>query len=92
MEEKNVTCPHCSEKVTFKRDQKGRWAGRVLGSGIGWWIASGLGIAGAILGFPIAIAAGVVGLGIGAAAGDTIGKIIDDANAKCPKCNKGLVL
>ena len=92
MEEKNVTCPHCSEKVTFKRNEKGRWVGRIVGGGFGWWLASGLGIAGGILGFPIAIAAGVVGLAIGAAAGDTLGKKMDDSNATCPKCNEGLVL
>ena len=61
-------------------------------SGFGYWLASGLGIAGGILGFPIAIAAGIVGLAIGASAGNTVGKKIDDSNTTCPKCNKGLVL
>lgn len=91
-ETKDVTCPHCGERVTFMRDETGRWVGRVVGGGLGWWLASGLGIAGAILGFPIAVAAGVIGIVIGVAAGNEIGKRIDDSNATCPKCNKGMVL
>jgi DNA-directed RNA polymerase subunit RPC12/RpoP len=89
---KNVTCPHCSERVTFRRDKSGRWTGRVVGGGIGWWLASGLGIAGGVLGFPVAIAAGVVGLAVGASVGNNVGKKKDDDNAKCPKCSKSLVL
>ena len=92
MEEKDITCPHCSEKVTFKRNDDGRWMGRIAGGGVGYWLGSGLGVAGAILGFPVAMAAGVVGLAVGVSAGDTLGKMMDDANAICPRCNKGLVL
>ena len=89
---KNVTCPHCGEKVFFKRASSGRWVGTVVGGGLGYWLASGLGIAGAILASPVAIAAGVVGLGIGAILGNRVGKKIDDRNAKCPKCGNSMVL
>jgi len=89
---KNITCPHCGEKVIFKRDKTGRWVGRVVGGGIGYWLAGSLGIAGAVLGFPVAIAGGLVGLAIGASAGNEVGKRVDDSNSICPKCKKGLVL
>ncbi|MBC8198143.1 MAG: hypothetical protein H8E60_09685 [Candidatus Marinimicrobia bacterium] len=91
-ESKNVTCPHCGEKVIFKRDETGRWIGRIAGGGLGYWIASGLGIAGAFIGFPVAIAAGVLGLAVGVVVGDKIGEKIDNSNATCPKCDKGMVL
>jgi ribosomal protein L37AE/L43A len=92
MAEKRVTCPHCNASVVFKRNSAGRWVGTVAGGGLGYLLAAGLGIAGAILAWPVAIPAAAVGVGIGAIVGNRAGKAVDDARAKCPKCNKSMVL
>lgn len=92
MSTKRVTCPHCSTKVEFKRDSTGKWVGTVAGGGLGYWLAGSLGIAGSILGWPVAIAAAGVGLALGAAAGNRIGAAYDDSQATCPNCKKGMVL
>ena len=89
---KNITCPHCSEKIIFEKSESGKWTGRIVGGTVGYWLASGLGIAGGILGFPIAMAAGIVGLSVGAITGNSIGEKIDNSNTTCPKCKKGLIL
>ncbi len=47
---KNVRCPHCDKSVSFKQNASGKWVGTIAGGGAGWVVASGLGIAGGILG------------------------------------------
>ena len=68
------SCPHCSAKVTFNRAFKGRWVGAVAGGGFGLYLASGLGLAGAIVGAPIAIPATLVGGSACALLGVGLGK------------------
>ena len=94
MAEKRVTCPHCCEKVIFKRDSSGRWVGTVAGAGVGAGIFWGLGIAGAILGFPVALGTGatVGGALLIGALGNRVGKKYDDNEAKCPNCDESMVL
>ena len=81
-----VECPHCKAVVHFKRDATGRWVGTLAGGSVGWALASTLGIAGTVLGAPIAIPAALVGLGIGAALGNRAGAAWDNAGGDCPKC------
>ena len=83
-----VKCPHCKAVVTFKRDAKGRWVGTIAGGGLGYALAAGLGIAGAILSAPVAIPAAAVGLLIGAALGNRAGAAWDDSGSECPKCKE----
>lgn len=85
---KKVICPHCGEKVEFQKNSAGQWVGTVGGAGAGYVLASGLGIAGAILSTPIAIPAALVGLGIGALLGNRVGAAIDNASVECPNCKK----
>jgi ribosomal protein L37AE/L43A len=89
---KKVKCPHCGANVDFSRDSTGQWVGTVAGGGAGYVLASGLGIAGAVLGAPVAIPAAMVGLAIGAFVGNRAGSAVDDNLAKCPKCKKSMVL
>lgn len=90
--EKNVTCPHCKSEVIFKRNAKGRFVGTVVGGGIGYGLASGIGLAGAILGASVALPATAIGIGLFAIIGNRIGKEVDNSMPKCPKCKKKLVL
>jgi DNA-directed RNA polymerase subunit RPC12/RpoP len=90
--EKQIACPHCKSEVLFKKNSSGRWIGTIAGGGIGYFLASGLGIAGAIFSAPIAIPAALVGAGALALLGNRVGKDIDNSKPKCPKCNKKLVL
>jgi ribosomal protein L37AE/L43A len=85
---KKVVCPHCSKEVEFRRNSKGTWVGTVGGAGAGYFLASGLGIAGAVLGASVAIPAALVGLGVGAIIGNRVGSAIDNAIVKCPNCKK----
>lgn len=84
---KKVICPHCNAKVEFKKDSAGKWIGTIGGGVTGYVLASGLGIAGAILSAPIAIPAALVGLGIGAILGNRAGDALD-SSVECPKCKK----
>jgi ssDNA-binding Zn-finger/Zn-ribbon topoisomerase 1 len=89
---KNISCPHCKAELIFKRDNKGKIIGTVAGGGIGFGISSSLGIAGVILGAPIAIPATLVGVGLFALLGNKFGKDIDNKRLKCPKCKSNLIL
>ena len=89
---KKVVCPHCSAKVQYKKNAAGQWIGTVGGAGAGYVIAGTLGIAGTILGAPIAIPAAIVGGVIGALIGNRGGDAVDRAVAKCPKCGKSIRL
>ena len=84
---KQVRCPHCNEFVNFERSAGGRWAGTIAGGGMGFAMASRLGIAGKILGAPIAIPAALVGLAIGALLGNRTGAVVD-SSAECPNCGE----
>ena len=85
-EEIKIKCPHCSSLVVFTRGETGKWVGRVLGGVGGWWIGSSLGIAGAIFGAPLAIAATIPAIIVGFFAGNKVGNIFD--KAICPECDK----
>lgn len=87
-----VVCPHCGQTTSFNRKSVGRWVGTATGGGVGYFIGSGLGIAGGILSAPIAIPATLVGLGIGAFIGNRAGKSIDNKKATCINCGKSVVL
>ncbi len=89
-EVKKIQCPHCKKTVEFERNSTGEWVGTVIVGGVGYWLASGLGIAGAILGASVAIPAALVGLGIGSFVGNRVGKMIDDSNVECPNCKGSL--
>ena len=89
---KNINCPHCKTEISFNKDKKGRVVGTVVGGGIGYGIASSLGIAGVILGAPIAIPATLVGAGLFAVLGNKFGKDFDNNQPKCPNCKKKLIL
>lgn len=90
--EKNISCPYCKTELIFKKDNKGKIIGTVAGGGIGFGVASSLGIAGAILGAPIAIPATLVGVSLFAILGNKFGKDFDNSRPKCPKCKNNLVL
>ena len=83
-----VECPGCKSVVEFRKSSKGQLLGTVAGGGFGWWIASGLGLAGGILGAPVAIPAALVGLGVGAIIGNRTGALFD--RGKCPKCGDSI--
>lgn len=87
---KNVICPHCGKKVDFERNSKGQWVGTVGGAGVGYVLASGLGVAGAIMSAPIAVPAALIGLGIGAVLGNRVGAAIDNSSVECPNCKKSM--
>lgn len=53
-------------------------------------LSSGLGIAGGILGAPVAIPAALVGLVKGVILGNRGGDAVDNATVKCPNCSKGI--
>ncbi|MDO6674262.1 hypothetical protein C7448_10111 [Tenacibaculum gallaicum] len=89
---KQKYCPHCKTEILFKKDKKGRIIGTAIGGGVGYTLASGLGIAGAVLGAPIAIPAALVGAGLFAVMGNKFGKDFDNSRLKCPKCEKKIVL
>jgi len=90
-EVKKIKCPHCEKMVKFERNSAGKWVGTVIGAVGGYWLCSGLGIAGGILGMPVAIPAALVGLGIVAFIGNRIGAMKDDkAAAKCPSCGESV--
>ena len=84
---KQVQCPHCNKRVRFKKDEAGRWVGTLVGGGAGYGLASTLGIAGTVLGAPIAIPAAVVGIVIFALLGNRVGAIADNS-VQCPSCKK----
>jgi hypothetical protein len=84
---RKIICPECDKDFGIKKGKSGRWIGTVVGGGGGAWLFSSLGIAGSILGWPIAIPATFVGLGIGAFVGNRAGKGIDN-ELKCPHCDK----
>ena len=87
---KKVICPHCGAKVEFQKNSAGKWVGTIGGAGAGYVLASGLGIAGAILSAPIAIPAALVGLALGALLGNRAGAAIDNATVQCPSCKKSM--
>jgi len=87
---REIICPCCKKKVVFKKNSAGKWVGTIGGGGAGYFLASGLGIAGAILGAPIAIPAALVGLGIGTILGNRVGAALDNATVKCPSCGKSM--
>ncbi len=91
-EQMRVSCPHCGKNSVFERNATGRWVGTAAGGGLGWLLAGSLGVAGTIIGFPVAVAAAGIGLAIGAAAGNRVGKAIDDSQATCPHCKQSMVL
>ena len=84
---KEVQCPHCNKRVRFEKGEAGRWVGTIVGGGAGYGLASTLGIAGAVLGAPIAISAAIVGLIGGALLGNRVGAIADNS-VQCPNCKK----
>ncbi|MEC5166160.1 ssDNA-binding Zn-finger/Zn-ribbon topoisomerase 1 [Flavobacterium sp. PL11] len=90
--EKNISCPHCKSEIVFKKDTSGRIIGTIAGAGIGYGLASSLGIAGAILGASVALPATLIGVGIFAILGNKFGKDYDNNLPKCPKCKNNLVL
>lgn len=94
MSEKKVTCPECSKNVVFKRDSKGRWVGTLAGGGVGAATFWGIGMAGTIFSIPVAMGRAVTigGAIVGAALGNRAGKSFDDSQAKCPSCDKSMVL
>jgi hypothetical protein len=92
IERKQVNCPHCGHCCLFERSATGRWVGAVAGGGLGWFLAGGLGLAGTIIGFPVAVAAAGVGLAVGVVTGNRIGKAFDDSQATCPHCRQSMVL
>ena len=85
-----IECPSCKSVVEFSRSSNGQWLGTIAGGGLGLWLASGLGLAGGILGAPIAIPATFVGLGVGAIIGNRTGALFD--GGKCPNCGKSISL
>ena len=85
---RKIICPHCNQKVGFERNSAGKWVGTVGGGIGGYTLASGLGLAGAILSAPVAIPAAIVGLGIGALLGNRAGAAMDNATVECPHCEK----
>ncbi|MCF6212789.1 MAG: hypothetical protein L3J45_02065 [Flavobacteriaceae bacterium] len=90
--EKQITCPHCQTKIEFKKDKKGRIIGAIAAGGIGYGLASGLGIAGAIAGATVAIPATIVGVIALALIGNKFGKDYDNNQPICPNCSEKLVL
>jgi ribosomal protein L37AE/L43A len=94
MSDKKVTCPHCGEKCVFKRDSTGRWVGSIAGAGVGTLVFWGLGIVGAVVSFPVALGTGATigGAILVGALGNRAGKRYDDNEAKCPSCEKSMVL
>ena len=88
---KEVQCPHCRKQVRFEKGEAGRWVGTIVGGTAGYGVASGLGIAGAILGAPIAIPATIVGVVVCALLGNRVGAIADNS-VLCPSCKKGIQL
>lgn len=74
----NITCPHCQAEIKFRKDKTGRIAGTLIGSGLGYGISSGLGIAGAIFGMSVAAPATLVGIGLFAIIGNRLGKGVDN--------------
>ena len=84
---KKVVCPHCNTKVQFKRNDRGKWVGTIVGGGAGYGLAAGLTTTIYTLLPPTLIAAPVFGLIIGGLLGKKTGEIIDN-NVKCPKCGK----
>jgi len=87
-EVRKVECPHCKKNVQFQRNSTRQWIESVIGGGTGFQLASGLGIAGSIMGAPVAIPATLVGLGIGVFVGNRVGAKFDNANVKCSNCGK----
>ena len=87
-EVKQIRCPHCDKLVRFKRNSAGKWIGTIVGGALGWKLAAGLGLAGAILGAPVAIPAALAGLGLGALIGNRAGSIVDNATVECPNCRE----
>lgn len=87
-----ISCPHCKADLNISKGKLRKYGGTILGAGIGYAVANGLGIAGAILGSAVALPATLVGISFFAIFGYTIGKKSDDNNLKCPNCKKKLVL
>jgi len=72
----------------FKKNFAGKWVGAIGGGGVGYFLAAGLGIAGGIMGAPIAIPGALIGLGLGAVLGNQAGAALDNSTVKCPNCEK----
>lgn len=90
--EKNISCPHCKTELVLKKNNTVKIIGTAAGGGIGFFLASSLGIAGTILTAPVAIPATFVGVGLFAVLGNRFGKDIDNKLYKCPKCKNNLIL
>ena len=85
---KEVQCPHSRKQVRFEKGEAGRWVGTIVGGTAGYGLAFKLGIAGTVLGAPIAIPAAIVGVVVCALLGNRAGAMVDNPDVQCPSCKK----
>lgn len=93
---RKIQCPKCDRLVSFKRDKRGKWAALIVGGGAGTGtgvlLTYGLGLAGAVLGAPVATPALFVGSVVGLLLGALTGNAIASDVARCPECRTPISL
>lgn len=85
--ETNIKCSSCDSKLIIKKRKNGKIIGTITGGGIGYGVASTLGIAGTVVGVAVALPATVVGIVFFGLIGNRLGNDADRKKLKCSKCN-----